>query len=190
MGSEWRVWKAYFTGFLGCGVSKIQGLMNTQWNSLKDRLAALRGEGKKVVFTNGCFDLLHPGHVRLLAAAKALGDFLVVGLNSDASTRGLKGAHRPILPASARAELLRGLKPVDEVVLFDEATPLELILALAPNLDVLVKGADYGAGAVVGEAEVTGWGGRVERVPLAAGFSTSAIEEKIIAAARHAGKMK
>jgi D-beta-D-heptose 7-phosphate kinase/D-beta-D-heptose 1-phosphate adenosyltransferase len=181
-------WNAYFTGFPPREVSKIQGLMTPLLITLRDRLAALRGEGKKVVFTNGCFDLLHPGHLRLLTAAKGLGDCLVVGLNSDASTRALKGPGRPILPEAARAELLRGLKPVDEVALFDEATPLELILALAPHIDVLVKGADYGAGEIVGEPEVTGWGGRVERVPLAEGFSTSAIEGKIITAAREAGK--
>jgi D-beta-D-heptose 7-phosphate kinase/D-beta-D-heptose 1-phosphate adenosyltransferase len=162
-------------------VSKIQGLMNSVWTTLRDRLAALRKGGERVVFTNGCFDLLHPGHLRLLTAAKGLGDILVVGLNSDASTRGLKGAGRPILPEAARAELLLGLKPVDFVILFDEPTPLQLILALAPNIDVLVKGADYGAGEIVGEAEVTGWGGRVERIPLAAGYSTTEIEKRIMA---------
>ena len=156
--------------------------MITDRPSLKARLAELRGTGKKVVFTNGCFDLLHPGHLRLLTAAKGLGDVLLVGLNSDASTRALKGKHRPILPEVARAELLLGLRPVDFVTLFDEPTPLQLLLALAPHVDVLVKGADYGAGEIVGEAEVTGWGGRVERIELAEGFSTTELERRIIEA--------
>ncbi len=152
--------------------------------ALKLRLTVLRGAGRKVVFTNGCFDLLHPGHLRLLTAARALGDCLVVGLNSDASTRALKGPGRPIVPEAARAELLLGLKPVDFVTLFDEPTPLQLLLALAPNVDVLVKGADYGVGEIVGEPEVKSWGGRVERIPLAAGFSTTEIECRIIEAGK------
>lgn len=155
----------------------------TDRSALRTELARRRSAGERVVFTNGCFDLLHPGHLRLLSAARALGDFLLVALNSDASVRGLdKGATRPIVGEAARAEMVLGLKPVDGVILFDEPTPLELILALAPHIDVLVKGADYGAGAIVGEPEVTGWGGRVERIPLAAGFSTSALERKIRAA--------
>jgi D-beta-D-heptose 7-phosphate kinase/D-beta-D-heptose 1-phosphate adenosyltransferase len=158
--------------------------MSADWNTLRARLAALRGAGKRVVFTNGCFDLLHPGHLRLLAAAKGLGDCLVVGLNSDASTRALKGPGRPIVPEAARAELLLGLKPVDFVTLFDEPTPLQLLLALAPQVDVLVKGADYGEGEIVGGPEVKSWGGRVERVPLASGYSTTEIERRIIEAGK------
>lgn len=148
--------------------------------ALREALARVRAGGGRVVFTNGVFDLLHPGHLRLFAAARALGDFLLVAVNSDTSARGLaKGEARPIVGEAARAELVLGLKPVDAVILFAEPTPRELILALAPHIDVLVKGADYGAGEIVGEPEVSGWGGRVERVPLAAGFSTTAIERKI-----------
>ena len=146
---------------------------------LNGELAHRRAAGGRVVFTNGCFDLLHPGHLRLLSAAKALGDYLLVALNTDASVRRLKGPHRPLTDEAARAEMMLGLKPVDGAILFDEPTPRELILALAPNIDVLVKGGDYGAGEIVGETEVLAWGGTVERIPLAAGFSTTAIEKKI-----------
>ena len=125
-----------------------------------------------VVFTNGVFDLLHSGHVALLEAARAAGDALIVGVNSDTSARRLaKAPDRPLVAAADRARVLAALEAVDCVVLFDEDTPLELIGALRP--DVLVKGADYEESQIVGAAEVQGWGGRVVRVPLVAGKSTT-----------------
>ncbi len=131
-----------------------------------------------VVFTNGVFDLLHPGHVELLEAARREGTALVVGVNSDASVRGLgKGRERPVAADAARARVLAGLAAVDCVVLFEEETPLELIQALEP--DVLVKGADYSRDAIVGADWVEARGGRVVRVPLLAGFSTSALVERL-----------
>jgi rfaE bifunctional protein nucleotidyltransferase chain/domain len=132
-----------------------------------------RGARGKVVFTNGIFDVLHRGHVALLCAARAEGDLLVVGLNTDASARRLKGPERPVNRAEDRAFVLGGLACVDAVVLFDEDTPAELIAALQP--DVLVKGADYGPGQVVGADLVEARGGRVVRVPLEPGFSTTGL---------------
>ena len=129
--------------------------------------------GQTVVFTNGCFDLLHPGHVRLLREAADLGDFLVVGLNSDASVRRLKGPSRPINPGEARAEVLSALEAVDAVTIFDDDTPLELIKAIRP--DVLVKGGDYRPEEVVGRAEVEAAGGRLVLIPLAEGHSTTTL---------------
>lgn len=132
----------------------------------------------KVVFTNGVFDLLHPGHVALLEAARSEGDFLVVGVNADSSVRRLgKGAERPIVPEAARCRVLAGLAAVDCVVLFDQETPLELITALRP--DVLVKGADYSRQRIVGADLVESLGGRVVRVPVVTGFSSSAIVERL-----------
>jgi D-beta-D-heptose 7-phosphate kinase / D-beta-D-heptose 1-phosphate adenosyltransferase len=131
-----------------------------------------------VVFTNGVFDLLHAGHVALLEAARAAGDALVVGVNSDASVRRLgKGADRPLVAEGERARLLAALAAVDCVVLFDEDTPLALIERLHP--DVLAKGADYPREAIVGAAEVEGWGGRVVRVPLVEGQSTTGLVRKL-----------
>ena len=131
-----------------------------------------------VVFTNGVFDLLHPGHVELLEAARREGAALIVGLNSDASVRGLgKGADRPVTAEASRARVLAGLAAVDCVVLFDEETPLELIKSLTPN--VLVKGADYPREGIVGGDWVESRGGRVVRVPLVGGFSTSSIVERL-----------
>ena len=130
------------------------------------------------MFTNGVFDLLHAGHVALLEAARAAGDALVVGVNGDASVRRLgKGAGRPLVAEEERARLLAALAAVDCVVLFDEDTPLALIERLHP--DVLVKGADYAREAIVGAAEVEGWGGRVVRVPLVAGKSTTDLARKL-----------
>jgi len=131
-----------------------------------------------IVFTNGAFDLVHPGHVELLEAARREGAALIVGLNSDASVRRLgKGADRPVTPEAARARVLAGLAAVDCVVLFDEDTPLGLITRLQP--DVLVKGADYSRDAIVGGDLVESRGGRVVRVPLVHGFSTSSIVERL-----------
>jgi D-glycero-beta-D-manno-heptose 1-phosphate adenylyltransferase len=131
-----------------------------------------------VVFTNGVFDLLHPGHVELLEAARAEGAALVVGVNSDASVRRLgKGAGRPVAGQDARARVLAGLAAVDCVVLFDEDTPQSLLEALAP--DVLVKGADYARQAIVGADWIEARGGRVVRVPLLPGFSTSSLVERL-----------
>ena len=141
------------------------------------RRARWRAEGRRVVFTNGCFDLLHPGHVALLEAARGQGDVLVVGINSDASVRAVKGEGRPLVPAAERAEALEDLEAVDAVVVYDEPTPREVIAALLP--DVLVKGADWAADAIVGREEVEAAGGRVERVPLLAGRSTTSLVERI-----------
>jgi D-beta-D-heptose 7-phosphate kinase/D-beta-D-heptose 1-phosphate adenosyltransferase len=131
-----------------------------------------------VVFTNGVFDLIHPGHVQLLEAARSEGNALIVGINSDASVRRLeKGSDRPVMPEAARARVVAGLAAVDCVVLFDEETPLELIHALAP--DVLVKGADYPRAGIVGGDWVEARGGRVVRVPLVSGFSTTSLVERL-----------
>ena len=138
---------------------------------------AWRAEGRRVAFTNGCFDLLHPGHLALLEAARAEGDLLVVALNSDASVRTLKGAGRPVTPEGERAEALLALEAVDRVVIYGEPTPLEVIRALEP--DVLVKGADWAPHAIVGRQEVEAAGGRVVRVELVPGLSTSAIVERV-----------
>lgn len=140
-------------------------------------IAQLRAEGRTVVCTNGVFDLLHPGHVRYLTAARALGDALVVGLNTDASVRRNKGSDRPLTPELERAELLRALDCVDAVVLFDEDTPHALIAALQP--DVLVKGADWAADAIVGRDIVEARGGRVVRIPVEAGHSTTEILRRV-----------
>ena len=134
----------------------------------------LRTEGKSVVWTNGCFDLLHVGHIRNLHAARNLGDLLIVGVNSDASVQRLKGAARPVLPAADRAELLAALACVDHVIVFDEDTPLEAIRRLQP--DIHCKGADYAPpdGKPIPEAAtVNAYGGRLEFLPLVAGASTT-----------------
>ena len=133
--------------------------------------------GRRVVFTNGCFDLLHPGHLRLLEQARELGDVLILGLNSDASVRKLKGPGRPVLPENERAEILASLEAVDAVVVFDEPTPRELIAALLP--DVLVKGGDWPGDQIVGREEVEAAGGRVVSIPVVQGYSTTAILQKI-----------
>jgi D-glycero-beta-D-manno-heptose 1-phosphate adenylyltransferase len=139
--------------------------------------ARMRAEGKTVVFTNGVFDLLHPGHVRYLQRARALGDALMVGVNSDRSVRANKGPSRPINREDDRAEVLAALACVDAVVVFDADTPLELIRALLP--DILVKGADWAADAIVGRDIVEARGGKVVRVPVERGHATTAIIEKI-----------
>jgi len=137
----------------------------------------LRAEGRKVVFTNGVFDLLHPGHVRYLRAARSEGDALIVGVNSDRSTRAIKGPVRPVVPEAERAEVLAALASVDAVVIFDEETPDEIIRRLQP--DVLVKGADWPADQIVGRGTVEARGGRVVRVPVIAGQSTTSIVERV-----------
>jgi rfaE bifunctional protein nucleotidyltransferase chain/domain len=139
--------------------------------------ARLREAGRHVVFTNGVFDILHPGHLRYLQEARALGDALIVGLNSDASVRRNKGPERPINSQDDRAEILGALECVDAVVVFDEETPADIIRALQP--DVLVKGADWAENAIVGRDTVEARGGRVVRVPIEQGFSTTAIIDRI-----------
>lgn len=143
---------------------------------LRARVAGWRSRGLRVVFTNGCFDLLHVGHITLLDQARRMGDRLVVAVNSDRSVRGLKGRRRPLVREQDRTQVLAALAAVDAVVVFDEATPLRVIESLRP--DVLVKGGDYSESDVVGAAEVRGWGGRLELVPLVAGCSTSSLIER------------
>lgn len=148
--------------------------------TLDDSLAIVRqvrARGGTVVFTNGVFDLLHPGHTRYLHAARACGDALVVGVNSDRSVRANKGPSRPVVPAIERAELVAALSCVDAVVIFDEETPHELVGRLQP--DVLVKGADWPADQIVGRDLVEARGGRVVRVAVEAGYSTSGLIERI-----------
>ena len=133
--------------------------------------------GRRVVFTNGCFDLLHPGHVRCLADARALGDILIVAVNSDRSVRGNKGPERPLVGEQDRAEVLAALVSVDYVTIFDEPTPRELISRVLPS--VLVKGADWALDQVAGREEVEAAGGRVVSIPLAPGYSTTNILQRI-----------
>ena len=151
--------------------------MIVELKELLELLEKVRGK-KKIVFTNGCFDILHAGHADYLNKAKSLGDILVVGINSDASVRRIKGEKRPILPQQMRAYLLDNLKPVDYVVIFEEDTPLELIKAIKP--DVLVKGADWDLERIVGADFVLSYGGRVERIPFSFDVSTSKIIERIL----------
>jgi len=141
------------------------------------RFGREKRNGRRIVFTNGCFDLLHPGHIRSLELARQLGDALVVGLNSDASVRQLKGQGRPVIAESERAEILAALESVDAVVIFDGPTPREVITALLP--DVLVKGGDWPGDQIVGREEVEAAGGRVVSVPVVPGYSTTAILRRI-----------
>jgi len=151
--------------------------MIVELKELLELLEKVRGK-KKIVFTNGCFDILHAGHADYLNKAKSLGDILVVGINSDASVRRIKGEKRPILPQQMRAYLLDNLKPVDYVVIFEEDTPLELIKAIKP--DVLVKGADWDLERIVGTDFVLSYGGRLERIPFSFDISTSKVIERIL----------
>ncbi len=146
---------------------------------LAGNVRALKRAGKTIVFTNGCFDLLHIGHIRYLKSAKAEGDVLLVGLNSDRSVRQIKGPARPIVSENERAEVLASLACVDFITFFDEPDPLATIRVLMP--DVLVKGADWEEGAIVGKDVVEANGGRVVRIPVTEGASTSRIIEKILA---------
>jgi rfaE bifunctional protein nucleotidyltransferase chain/domain len=138
----------------------------------------MRREGKLVVFTNGCFDLLHPGHINYLAAARALGDALIVGINSDSSVQRIKGKGRPILDEHERAEVLSGLESVDYVTVFDADNPRELIRLLQP--DVLVKGGDWPISEIIGREEVEAAGGRVFSLPYVEGSSTTEIIQRIV----------
>jgi D-beta-D-heptose 7-phosphate kinase/D-beta-D-heptose 1-phosphate adenosyltransferase len=141
------------------------------------RFGRQKRNGRRIVFTNGCFDLLHPGHIGSLEQARALGDALIVGLNSDAGVRQLKGAGRPVLPERERAEILCALECVDAVVIFDEPTPREIISRLLP--DVLVKGGDWPGDQIVGREEVEAAGGRVVSIPVVPGYSTTTMLRKI-----------
>ncbi len=148
------------------------------WDAFPQMRPEARGaNGKKLCFTNGCFDLIHPGHVQYLEDARALGDFLVLGLNSDQSVMRLKGESRPLQSETARALVLLGLKSIDAVIRFDEDTPQELIGQLQP--DVLAKGGDYAPDTVVGREIVTGRGGRVAIIPFLDGHSSSVIVDRI-----------
>ena len=150
------------------------------------RFGREKRNGRRVVFTNGCFDLLHPGHIQSLEQARALGDALIVGINGDASVRELKGPDRPILPELERAEILAALECVDAVVIFQELTPRETIAALLP--DVLVKGGDWPGDQIIGREEVEAAGGRVVSVAVVPGYSTTAILAKMRAAGSPSGQ--
>lgn len=145
---------------------------------LKETVEAIRKTGGKIVFTNGCFDILHVGHVRYLKEAKALGDYLVIAINSDSSVRGLKGDKRPIVSQTERAEVLASLESVDFVTLFDEPDPYNVINELKPHF--LVKGGDWGEGEIIGSDIVEKNGGQVLRIPFVEGSSSTNIVEKII----------
>ncbi len=147
-------------------------------DELKKEIEGLKGAGKRIVFTNGCFDILHTGHTRYLREARKLGDVLVVGLNSDASIRSIKGEKRPIVPEAERADILASLESVDYLTIFNEPTPLELIELLRP--DVLVKGGDWAEKDIVGGDAVRKWGGTVAVIPEIKGASTTNIIEKIL----------
>ncbi len=141
------------------------------------RFGREKRNGKRVVFTNGCFDLLHPGHIHSLEAARNLGDFLIVGINSDESVRTLKGRSRPLIPEQERAEILAALECVDGVVVFDELTPQNVIAALLP--DILVKGSDWPGNQIVGREEVEAAGGKVVLIDNVPGYSTTEILNRI-----------
>jgi rfaE bifunctional protein nucleotidyltransferase chain/domain len=149
----------------------------TDWDEAGQRIAQWQSHGESIVFTNGCFDIVHRGHVEYLAKAADLGHRLVIGLNTDKSVSRLKGAFRPLVDEESRAILLAGLQFVDIVVYFEEDTPYELIKKLQP--DVLVKGADYRAEDIVGYDVVTGRGGRVETISFVEGFSTTLLVQKL-----------
>ncbi|MFZ1036725.1 MAG: D-glycero-beta-D-manno-heptose 1-phosphate adenylyltransferase [Smithella sp.] len=146
-------------------------------NALSNELEKLRKKGKKIAFTNGCFDILHVGHVRYLREAKKTADVLVLALNSDSSVRSIKGEKRPLMNENERAEILAALEFIDFITIFEELTPLELICCLKP--DILIKGGDWPEEKVVGREEVKKWGGRVAIIPEIEGKSTTNIVEKI-----------
>jgi D-beta-D-heptose 7-phosphate kinase / D-beta-D-heptose 1-phosphate adenosyltransferase len=149
---------------------------------LNARVSAWRSSGQRIVFTNGCFDLLHVGHITLLESARREGDRLVVAINSDASVRGLKGPSRPVVGERDRARILAALAVVDAVVIFEDPTPLQLIETLRP--DVIVKGGDYAEDNIVGAKEVRSWGGGVKIVPIVKGVSSTRLLAKAIATER------
>ena len=153
-------------------------MIANNWDEAKKQVDDWKLSGQKIVFTNGCFDILHRGHVEYLTEAKACGDKLVTALNSDTSVRGLKGEVRPIQSQEDRAVILDALESVDLVVIFDQETPAEIIKTLLP--DVLVKGGDYSAETIVGADTVTENGGEIKVIPFRSGQSTSSIVEKII----------
>ena len=144
---------------------------------MKEEIGRLKSEGKRIVFTNGCFDILHPGHTRYLCAARELGDYLIVAVNSDNSVRAIKGEGRPILSQEVRTELLAALSCVDGVVIFDEDNPLKVIQYLMP--DILVKGGDWAEEEIIGADVVRKAGGEVRRIPFISGFSTTHLIKKI-----------
>lgn len=147
------------------------------WESLVEARAGWKRAGRKVVFTNGCYDILHPGHVRLLERARSLGDVLILALNSDSSIGRIKGPSRPIIPQAERAELVGALASVDAVVFFEQDTPRELIAAVLP--DILVKGADW-SHFIAGREEVEASGGRVLTFPLETGYSTTNLVDIVV----------
>lgn len=147
------------------------------WDQSRDWIKQLHQQHKSVVFTNGCFDILHVGHVRYLQQARECGDALIIGLNSDASVQGLKGPERPIVPEDERGELLEALKCVDAVVLFDQETPWELLNHIRP--DVLAKGGDYRIETIVGADLIQSYGGQVKVLPFVDGKSTTNVVERI-----------
>ncbi len=145
--------------------------------TLKEKLDTLKKQGKKIAFTNGCFDILHVGHVRYLKEAKKTADILVLALNSDSSVRQIKGEKRPLVPQEERAEIIAALEFIDFVTIFDEQTPLKLIKLLKP--DVLIKGGDWPEDKVVGREEIKKWGGKLTLIPEIIGKSTTSIVDKI-----------
>ncbi|MFY0674879.1 MAG: D-glycero-beta-D-manno-heptose 1-phosphate adenylyltransferase [Bacteroidia bacterium] len=157
--------------------SKLKGKICDSYSELAERVVEWQKHGETVVFTNGCFDIIHPGHVDYLTRAKELGKRLVMGVNTDASVSKLKGPQRPIQSEEARLQVLAALECVDAIVLFREQTPFNLISAVKPN--ILVKGGDYTIETIVGADIVMENGGRVEVIPFLDGYSTSAIEKKI-----------
>ncbi len=171
--------KSYDFVCVDCGFKLFDCLGDdlSDWHESAELCKTWKAQGQKVVFTNGCFDLLHPGHIQYLNDAKALGDKLIIGLNADDSIARLKGSSRPINPLKDRAAMLMGLKAVDAVVAFEEDTPLNLISLLLP--DVLVKGGDYAADDIVGAKEVRDAGGEVIVVPFLDGYSSSKLIERI-----------
>ncbi|MFW6107957.1 MAG: D-glycero-beta-D-manno-heptose 1-phosphate adenylyltransferase, partial [bacterium] len=154
---------------------RAESLVRTR-SDLQTICSDLHARGRTIAFTNGCFDLLHIGHVHLLSKAKEFGDVLIVAINSDASTRRIKGAGRPIIPEEARAEMLAALECVDYVTIYDEDTPIPLLTIVRP--DVIVKGGEYGKKGVVGGELVESMGGRIENVPMIEGFSTTEVAER------------
>lgn len=157
--------------------SKLKSKICNSYTELAEKVSTWQSQGELVVFTNGCFDIIHPGHVDYLTRANELGQRLVIGVNTDASVSKLKGSHRPIQSEDARLQVLAALECVDALVLFEEQTPFDLISTVKPN--ILVKGGDYTIDTIVGSDIVMQNGGRVEIIPFLEGYSTSAIEKKI-----------